>query len=141
MDFPLKWSLLCGGEGGAGGERRRKRQRRTDSIRQTIEKGLQRTREEEISEESEKDIQGQRSTDGTRLHPHQKGKKGTNQWLLLSIQRSINHLIASQPGLQNRVYNYLTIDQTGHTNTHREKHTQGESMIHSASQFAMFFFG
>lgn len=58
---------------------------------------------------------------------------GTNQWLFLSIHHSISHLIASQYRLQEQVYNYFTIDQTGCTrkNQYTHTHTHTEMVSHS----------
>lgn len=47
--------------------------------------------------------------------PHQREKRGANRWQLLSIQHSISHLIACQPGLQSlRLPHYRPNRTTGH---------------------------
>lgn len=73
------------------------------------------------------------------------GGGGTNQWLFLSIHHSISHLIASQYRLQEQVYNYFTIDQTGCTRKHKYTHTHrdGESLLavlFQSSDFIIPFF-
>lgn len=74
-----------------------------------------------------KDLQGQR-LGHSQTHA---GGGGTNQWLFLSIHHSISHLIASQYRLQEQVYNYFTIDQTGCTRKHKYTHTHTEMVSHS----------
>lgn len=84
MDFPFKWSLLCEGcwgdvgrgetEGGGAATDKTRQEDRGERVWEAMQDG-EREREEE-SGECEKDIQGQRGMDGTRLLPRRRKKKG-----------------------------------------------------------------
>lgn len=57
-------------------------------------------REKNRMESERTTYKGREAWMGHIYTPHQRKKRGANRWKLLSIQHSISHLIACQPGLQ-----------------------------------------
>lgn len=142
MDFSLKCSWLCEGWWKTEEEAERQKHER----KRISEYGRQRKKDTEIWRERNgregAEKRPTRPETGTQLDPHW-GGGGTNQWLFLSIHHSISHLIASQYRLQEQVYNYFTIDQTGCARKHKYTHTHrdGESLLFfQSSDFIIPFF-